>query len=50
MSNLHKDLDDLQLHNPKGFAAAANDTKLQSITDLTAQSQFNITSLGVNHT
>ena len=28
MSNLHKDLSDLQLHVPKGFANAANTTKL----------------------
>ena len=28
MSNLHKDLSDLQLHVPKGFASAANTTKL----------------------
>ena len=28
MSNLHKDLSDLQLHVPKGFASASNTTKL----------------------
>ena len=28
MSNLHKDLTDAQIHVPKGFAAAANTTKL----------------------
>lgn len=29
MSNLHKNLTDAQLHVPKGFASAANDTTLQ---------------------
>ena len=28
MSNLHKDLTDAQIHVPKGFVTAANDTKL----------------------
>tara|TARA_R100001244_G_scaffold43228_2_gene38833 strand:+ start:2461 stop:3096 length:636 start_codon:yes stop_codon:yes gene_type:complete len=28
MSNLHKDLEDAQIHVPKGFAAASNTTKL----------------------